>query len=368
DLNLALPRGCKFVAFMPHTFGRKALHSALNTAGANLTTLRNGKRDYIRIFNLFKKEQANIDFDAVYYKNKDIDKTIHLLPKNTLALLVSRDPIDSLTSFLNVPWPTQGNYYTLDDTNFKEIADRTRFLHGGVTERLVEYATFKGLDLYYQEHMLYMMMFYDYVLKTCKNFDQYLVVDFQENLPENIFSTMNTLSKKLNIKGVKFEDISYLKANKNAGFVLGLPITLHVNEEIDIIINNFIPSQNNNLIELSKSNFLQIESPYLKLYYLIDKNQNEILNKDLHLCEKVKVWIEKFHFALNEHWKETKNRRITNEKLLNFLKRETKYRKIFKELFDKNFAYIKQTRPDITASWKYYQEFEKMCEELDEKD
>ncbi|EAJ9918362.1 DUF2972 domain-containing protein, partial [Campylobacter jejuni] len=26
---------------------------------------------------------------------------------------------------------------------------------------------------------------------------------------------------------------------------------------------------------------------------------------------------------------------------------------------------IKQHRPDIVASWKYYQEFEKMCQELD---
>ncbi|EHY9327363.1 TPA: DUF2972 domain-containing protein, partial [Campylobacter jejuni] len=25
----------------------------------------------------------------------------------------------------------------------------------------------------------------------------------------------------------------------------------------------------------------------------------------------------------------------------------------------------KQHRPDIVASWKYYQEFEKMCQELD---
>ncbi|EJR7653707.1 DUF2972 domain-containing protein, partial [Campylobacter jejuni] len=25
-----------------------------------------------------------------------------------------------------------------------------------------------------------------------------------------------------------------------------------------------------------------------------------------------------------------------------------------------------QHRPDIVASWKYYQEFEKMCKELDE--
>ncbi|ECP8677442.1 DUF2972 domain-containing protein, partial [Campylobacter jejuni] len=27
---------------------------------------------------------------------------------------------------------------------------------------------------------------------------------------------------------------------------------------------------------------------------------------------------------------------------------------------------LKQHRPDIVASWKYYQEFEKMCKELDE--
>ncbi|EAK2257115.1 DUF2972 domain-containing protein, partial [Campylobacter jejuni] len=26
---------------------------------------------------------------------------------------------------------------------------------------------------------------------------------------------------------------------------------------------------------------------------------------------------------------------------------------------------IKQYRPDIVASWKYYQEFEQMCKELD---
>ncbi|TQR42312.1 hypothetical protein DMB95_01480, partial [Campylobacter sp. MIT 12-8780] len=370
ELNLGLPRKCGFVAFLPHTFGRGALCSALNAAGANLTTLRNGKRDYIRIFNLLKKERVNIDFDAVYYRNKDIDKTMHLLPKNTLALLASRDPIDSLTSFLNVRWPKQREKYykslTLDDTNFKEIADRTRFLHGGVTERLVEYATFKGLDLYYHESLLYMMMFYDYVLKTCKNFDKYIIVDFQENLPDNTFSTINALSKKLNIKGVKFEDISYLKSNKAAAYALGLPITLYVNEEINIVINNFVPSQND-IIELNESNFLQIESPYLKLYYLIDKSQYEILNKDLCLCEKVRVWIKKFHFELNEHWKETKSRGMTNEKMLDFLRKETKYRKIFKELFDKNFAYIKQTRPDIIASWKYYNEFEKMCEELDKK-
>ncbi|EAI4952488.1 DUF2972 domain-containing protein, partial [Campylobacter jejuni] len=36
-----------------------------------------------------------------------------------------------------------------------------------------------------------------------------------------------------------------------------------------------------------------------------------------------------------------------------------------KNILDEELVYIKQHRPDIVASWKYYQEFEKMCKELD---
>ncbi|EOA2510769.1 DUF2972 domain-containing protein, partial [Campylobacter upsaliensis] len=36
----------------------------------------------------------------------------------------------------------------------------------------------------------------------------------------------------------------------------------------------------------------------------------------------------------------------------------------FKALLDKELIHIKQTRPDIIASWKYYEEFEKICEGL----
>ncbi|HEF3566390.1 TPA: DUF2972 domain-containing protein, partial [Campylobacter upsaliensis] len=38
--------------------------------------------------------------------------------------------------------------------------------------------------------------------------------------------------------------------------------------------------------------------------------------------------------------------------------------KIYKEILDKELIFIKKERPDIIASWKYYQEFEKMCENL----
>ncbi|EFR5254122.1 DUF2972 domain-containing protein, partial [Campylobacter jejuni] len=35
-------------------------------------------------------------------------------------------------------------------------------------------------------------------------------------------------------------------------------------------------------------------------------------------------------------------------------------------ILDIGLSHIKQHRPDIVASWKYYQEFEKMCKELDD--
>ncbi|ECL0278544.1 DUF2972 domain-containing protein, partial [Campylobacter jejuni] len=36
-----------------------------------------------------------------------------------------------------------------------------------------------------------------------------------------------------------------------------------------------------------------------------------------------------------------------------------------KNILKSHLLHIKQHRPDIVASWKYYQEFEKMCKELD---
>ncbi|WP_270985715.1 DUF2972 domain-containing protein, partial [Campylobacter helveticus] len=34
-------------------------------------------------------------------------------------------------------------------------------------------------------------------------------------------------------------------------------------------------------------------------------------------------------------------------------------------VFDKEFTHIKANRPDIVASWKYYGEFERMCEDFE---
>ena len=56
---------------------------------------------------------------------------------------------------------------------------------------------------------------------------------------------------------------------------------------------------------------------------------------------------------------------IKEEQILIYLKENKILRKKLKQILDEELAHIKIHRPDIVASWKYYNEFEKICEELD---
>ncbi|EKM9285894.1 DUF2972 domain-containing protein, partial [Campylobacter upsaliensis] len=55
---------------------------------------------------------------------------------------------------------------------------------------------------------------------------------------------------------------------------------------------------------------------------------------------------------------------LNENDMLEFFKNNANLALQFKALLDKELIHIKQTRPDIITSWKYYQEFEKICEGL----
>ena len=62
---------------------------------------------------------------------------------------------------------------------------------------------------------------------------------------------------------------------------------------------------------------------------------------------------------------EIEKKKLLNEKqILEYFKNNKTLALKFKKAFDIELEHIKTHRPDIVASWKYYKEFEKMCEEL----
>ncbi|EAI3364580.1 DUF2972 domain-containing protein, partial [Campylobacter jejuni] len=56
---------------------------------------------------------------------------------------------------------------------------------------------------------------------------------------------------------------------------------------------------------------------------------------------------------------------ICENQILAYLKNNQTLMRQWKKIFDQELICIKQHHPNIVASWKYYQEFEKMCKELD---
>ncbi|EFP1169579.1 DUF2972 domain-containing protein, partial [Campylobacter jejuni] len=53
------------------------------------------------------------------------------------------------------------------------------------------------------------------------------------------------------------------------------------------------------------------------------------------------------------------------QELFDFLRQYKEAVVAIKDVLDKELFFMKKMFPNIVASWKYYQEFEKMCKELD---
>ncbi|MPV83225.1 DUF2972 domain-containing protein, partial [Campylobacter hepaticus] len=97
---------------------------------------------------------------------------------------------------------------------------------------------------------------------------------------------------------------------------------------------------------------------------LIKKSDLELM--DNFVIEKLQSYFYYFDAALNDKLIQEKQQiRIKEQQYLDIYKQDVYRRKKLQEMMNYEITHIKQHRPDIVASWKYYQEFEKMCEELD---
>ncbi|MPO72052.1 DUF2972 domain-containing protein [Campylobacter jejuni] len=81
--------------------------------------------------------------------------------------------------------------------------------------------------------------------------------------------------------------------------------------------------------------------------------------------DKICKYFKDFFIKLEDFYIHERGKLKTERDILYFLKENKDIAFAFKNKFDEDYMHVKQTRPDIVASWKYYQEFEKMCKELD---
>lgn len=141
-----------------------------------------------------------------------------------------------------------------------------------------------------------------------------------------------------------------------------MPFVLNVND-MKIIITNHSKNITKNPNRIK--DFYDLDLKYEDIYISIDDKEFNLLKKDTTLFLKVKDYIKDFILALEKKIDEIENSKINENDVLNYIKKDKELMREVKKIFDQEYETIKQHRPDIVASWKYYQEFEKMCENED---
>ncbi|MCX2717423.1 DUF2972 domain-containing protein [Helicobacter sp. MIT 21-1697] len=404
DLNLPLPPYYLFVFFGSHASGNRGLESFLRRCGGLNYCVQsspcNGKswakESY---FCFFKQIMRNYDYISppppLYFgylsireymlNDKYKDKLYALIPKGKTLCLV-RDPIGMLKSYTS--------YHCRH--SFTQVFELV-LSPSEIFEQLIQYP-----DWYYNEKCatwdwqyskyptlrtsafrlsLLDMTFHDTDLrKALINIadEDILCIDMSDIVGEKAFETMNTLAKEFHFPAPKPSDKE--KFEVKAGLYEGvLPIKFAYKNIYIYLLDNAYCSDSRFYIELGQfvehknafehyqdiTQFLfQQECFYERIIVCIEKKDFEILKQDTKTCEQIKTYLLTFIPRLEEQRKIEEAKRFGEKDILEYLKLHKDLCLKAKEVFDSHLTFLKSVRPDIIESWKYYQEFLRICEEI----
>lgn len=87
------------------------------------------------------------------------------------------------------------------------------------------------------------------------------------------------------------------------------------------------------------------------------------LQDDKETLGKVKAYMVRFLDELKKRIDYIQRNNKHENDVLEIFRGDRELCREFKAMLDKELIHIKAHRPDIIASWKYYQEFERICAE-----
>ncbi|MCR2121424.1 DUF2972 domain-containing protein, partial [Campylobacter upsaliensis] len=328
-----------------------------------------GEWDQLYISNFYSTKQKDAAVFSKFFGRYGIQqdyKKIYLASHLPFLILV-RDPISRLKTMVN-----HGGYrdvamienttFHLND-NIDEVLDRRRFHNYSL------YPNTEETMPYLVECVKNVNFSYTSTAEICEK--QVYYMDANEVNPDKVMESMRFYAKffdkKLDEKRLlDLED--YLKEKKWGILSQTLPLTMQIlsNEEI---LNVNIGLKFLHKCHSHQSIVKEIFSKDYEILKIVDFTMlnEEFLNlkKDEKLFQKVKTYLNDFVFCLGNKYRAYEKYFQKETDILTYFKTHRQEALIFKKVFDKEFTHIKANRPDIVDSWKYYKEFEKICEELE---
>ena len=369
EMNLPLPRRYEFVLMFNSCSGSEAMHHFFRLCGLNVGVWGiSGESTFIKNYNNSLSKEKNL-VTLCPNSDKYYEKNCYLIDGEYKILFTMRDPISRIKTCLNHIHNRLTNENV--NANMRQIAAfDTNFQFPQIVYNFQKTCQDYKPDINVLNSLIegeYMKKFIFNLnsrLKILKQNSQ-IALNFDIDLSyQNAFETYHMLSKKLNFTpcSEKYRFVFETKINFYAG-LNHLPVKISF-DTFDVWIS--IPYFHSELKEhinitshLFGSNFILDN-----IFVLIEKNKEDYFFKNKNL-KNIKLFIVKYIQELKKYIDDVKKDLICEKDILKFLKHNPTLSLKLNKIIKKDIEEIKIHHSDIIASWKYYQEFEKMCEELE---
>jgi|GEM_PF-1301515 len=382
DLNLPLPPYYGFVYWGSHGCGNTGLQTFLRYCGAfecyyepDIEVREIYGEYFDRIIQKSKQKRFS-HLTLINLTDKPNGDKFYSLISCGFSLNLVRDPISMLKSYMGMKRLGKAKREITLHSNIDEVCKNLVRYTGsfGVIPDI------EGIKMFINFRYI---CFHDTQLKNALiNIQDSIVIDMTEIVGEKTFDTMTSLSKELGFPAPKEKYREKFKENI-AKYGALLPLTLVVQSqkyrlslyildsvhkiEDTIYLTNIaatITREIEHCLDITQD-LLHQSHFYNGIIVCIASKDWEILKRDSTTLQEVKDYLLKFIPRLQQQKEIEDKKKITELQVLEYFKEHKDLRIQFKQVLDKHLVYIKSVRPDIVESWKYYQEFERMCEELD---
>lgn len=368
EMNLPLPRTYRFIFITSGSCGHMAMFLYFKILQINRNWMSETEKEKYKIaYNVFNVSQEYNIFSCQWVQITE--KLFYLVDANVPLVILLRDPIERIKSSAN---------HIVKHVNKIDLKVNLEEALTNKYYKMKDYPSLEKIDT-----IVNYPNYFDISQKIpyFKNITEIITLDVKDISGDRCYTTFCNLSKKLKFKYPN-EELKEIFITPFVSKVMDmLPLTLVLyptdqgNEDtvrpIEVIITfkkMMLFCNQEELIDVKKifiKNSLNIQDEIL---FLIDKNNKNRLINDHCLFLQTQQYFKKF-MTIFANKIETEKKKLFNENdILNYLMNNEEIRRKLYDVLKPEIYFTKKINQKIINSWKYYQEFEKMCEELDGKD
>ncbi|WP_158659418.1 DUF2972 domain-containing protein [Helicobacter trogontum] len=316
--------------------------------------------------NLYQNIYFDIQHFHAYETQEDNKRLYCVSPKDPVIILV-RDPISRLKTLVNHGWYIKHTHnfdhnFTMQEDPYDVVNRKGYHNEHYVFTSNMPFVTNGLLEFFFSTWSFD----YNSVVSKLSLHHNITYIDMHEIMPDNAFDTMTKLAKEFDFALPSMDDKEFYRTRRFGvtSYILPLTCIIHTHDGQTLSLH-ITSSRIMKGIALNINNFLfNDKHPLLdQVAFSMSREDLQALQEDRETLDKVKVYMVKFLDELKKRIDYIQRNNKHENDILEIFRGDRELCREFKTMLDRELSHIKAHRPDIVSSWKYYQEFERICVE-----